>query len=207
MTKSRDTLQRKNVEFAEALRDKNRKLSQTQELYNKVKRKAELGQIERAAFDAVDSSVRLAPQPAMNSQEPHAFLPSHLRDTNERSYPLGHGLGLDATGFTTSRSGSSLQQNEREGPWLRKPTPPHGLAPVFQSYRRTASDQGRADNFHPNIASNTGLPRADSMRQSSVNSPGISQRSNPWAGVGLTSGLKVGQPSGLTGANGPLGSL
>ncbi|EHK15810.1 uncharacterized protein TRIVIDRAFT_135786, partial [Trichoderma virens Gv29-8] len=57
MTKSRDTLQRKNVEFAEALRDKNRKLSQTQELYNKVKRKAELGQIERAAFDAVDSSV------------------------------------------------------------------------------------------------------------------------------------------------------
>ncbi|PTB71013.1 hypothetical protein BBK36DRAFT_1176318 [Trichoderma citrinoviride] len=58
VTASRDVLQRKNEELAEAFKDKSRKLFQTQELYTKVKRKAELGRIERAASDAVDSSIR-----------------------------------------------------------------------------------------------------------------------------------------------------
>lgn len=42
-------------------KDKSRRLLQTQELYDRVKRKAELGQIQRAASDAVDSSLLVAP--------------------------------------------------------------------------------------------------------------------------------------------------
>lgn len=128
MTASRDVLQRKNDELAEAFRDKSRKLFQTQELYTKVKRKAELGQIERAASDAVDSSIRPVPQPAMNSQETHAFLPPHFHENNERSYPLSHGLRFDTTGFTTSPSGLNPQQHEHGGHWPRKRTPSHGEA-------------------------------------------------------------------------------
>ncbi|EHK46249.1 hypothetical protein TRIATDRAFT_240003, partial [Trichoderma atroviride IMI 206040] len=62
VTASRDALRQKNNELAAAYQDKSRKLFQTQELYNRVKKRAELGQIEQAAFDAVDSSTRSVPQ-------------------------------------------------------------------------------------------------------------------------------------------------
>lgn len=137
MTNSRDILQQKNVELAEALRDKNRKLYQTQELYTQVKRKAELGQIERAAYDAVDNSIRLAPQPATNGQEPHGFH-SSFHDTNEPVYSLSHGPRFDTTGFTTGLSGSNLQRNEREDPWARKRTPSHGKVHHYPQVLDTA---------------------------------------------------------------------
>ncbi|KAL6691157.1 hypothetical protein J3F84DRAFT_387720 [Trichoderma pleuroticola] len=211
MTNSRDILQQKNVELAEALRDKNRKLYQTQELYNQVKRKAELGQIERAAYDAVDNSIRLAPQPATNGQEPHGFH-SNFHGANEPVYSLSHGqrfnaTGVPTTGFTTGPSGSNLQRNEREDPWARKRTPSHGLTPESQSYRRTTSGQRRADILTSNIASNKGRPRGGGMRQPGANSPGFPQRGNPWANVALMSGLKAGEPPSQARANGPLMDL
>ncbi|KAJ4857479.1 zinc-RING finger domain-containing protein [Trichoderma breve] len=206
MTNSRDILQQKNVELAEALRDKNRKLYQTQELYTQVKRKAELSQIERAAYDAVDNSIRLAPQPATNGEELHGFH-SSFHDTNEPVYTLSHGPRFDTTGFATGLSGSNLQRNEREDPWARKRTPSHGLTPETQPYRRTTSGQGRADIFPPNIASNKGLSRGGSIRQPGTNSPGFPQRGSPWASVGLSSGLKSGEPPGQTRVNGPLRDL
>lgn len=55
-------MRRKNEELAQACRDKSRRLLQTQELYDKVKRKAEISQIQRAASDAVDTSLHVAPQ-------------------------------------------------------------------------------------------------------------------------------------------------
>jgi E3 ubiquitin-protein ligase CCNP1IP1 len=42
--------------MAQAFRDKNKKLMQTQELYDKLKRKTMMGQMQHAAEDAVDSS-------------------------------------------------------------------------------------------------------------------------------------------------------
>lgn len=57
-----DALRRKNEELIHAHREKNKKLLQTQELYDKVKRKAEMTQIQRAASDAVDSSLQQASQ-------------------------------------------------------------------------------------------------------------------------------------------------
>ncbi|CAJ2501888.1 Uu.00g047410.m01.CDS01 [Anthostomella pinea] len=63
-----DALRKKNDELAQAFKDKNRKLLQTQELYDKLKRKAMMGQIQDAAEDAVDSSLQgtsmSAPTPA-----------------------------------------------------------------------------------------------------------------------------------------------
>ncbi|KAI0148233.1 hypothetical protein F4776DRAFT_660404 [Hypoxylon sp. NC0597] len=50
-------LRRKNDELAQAYKEKNRKLLQIQELYDKLKRKAMLGQIQDAAEDAIDSTL------------------------------------------------------------------------------------------------------------------------------------------------------
>jgi E3 ubiquitin-protein ligase CCNP1IP1 len=51
-----DNLRRKNEELTQTLREKNRKLLQTQELYDKLKRRALLGQVQDAAHDAVDNT-------------------------------------------------------------------------------------------------------------------------------------------------------
>lgn len=52
-----DNLRRKNEELAQAFRDKSRKHSQTQELYDKLKRRVMLSQVQNAASDAVDHTI------------------------------------------------------------------------------------------------------------------------------------------------------
>ena len=60
MTLDQDSLLRKNEELGQAYKEKNRKLLQTQELYDKLKRKAMLGQMQDAASEAVDSTIQAA---------------------------------------------------------------------------------------------------------------------------------------------------
>jgi E3 ubiquitin-protein ligase CCNP1IP1 len=60
MTEEQDALRRKNEELAQAYKEKSRKLLQVQELYDKAKRRAEMGHIRRAASDAVDSTLHHA---------------------------------------------------------------------------------------------------------------------------------------------------
>lgn len=57
MTLDQEALRRKNEELSMAYKEKNRKLLQTQELYDKLKRKAMLGHIQDAALDAVDNTL------------------------------------------------------------------------------------------------------------------------------------------------------
>lgn len=58
MQADQDNLRRKNEELIQAFRDKSRKHLQTQELYDKLKRRAMLGQVQNAASDAVDHSIQ-----------------------------------------------------------------------------------------------------------------------------------------------------
>jgi E3 ubiquitin-protein ligase CCNP1IP1 len=53
MQVDQDGLRRKNEDLVQALREKSRKQLQTQELYDKLKRRAMLGQVQNAALDAV----------------------------------------------------------------------------------------------------------------------------------------------------------
>jgi E3 ubiquitin-protein ligase CCNP1IP1 len=55
MTIAQESLQRKNGELLQAYREKSRKYNQTQELYDKLKRRVMLGQVQDAASDAVDN--------------------------------------------------------------------------------------------------------------------------------------------------------
>lgn len=54
---------RKNDELARTLREKTRKQLQTQELYDKLKRKSMLGQVQNAAIDAVDETIHASVGP------------------------------------------------------------------------------------------------------------------------------------------------
>jgi hypothetical protein len=58
MQVDQDGLRRKNGELIQALREKSRKQLQTQELYDKLKRRAMLGQVQNAALDAVDQNIQ-----------------------------------------------------------------------------------------------------------------------------------------------------
>lgn len=62
MTAEQDALRRKNEEIGQAFKEKSRKVLQLQELYDKVKRRAELGQIRKAASAAVDLTLEAPPQ-------------------------------------------------------------------------------------------------------------------------------------------------
>jgi E3 ubiquitin-protein ligase CCNP1IP1 len=58
MQVDQDGLRRKNEEIMQAYREKSRKYLQTQELYDKLKRRAMLGQVQIAASDAVDHTIQ-----------------------------------------------------------------------------------------------------------------------------------------------------
>jgi len=58
MQADQDSLRRKNEELIQAFREKSRKHLQTQELYDKLKRRAMLGQVQTAASDAVDNTIQ-----------------------------------------------------------------------------------------------------------------------------------------------------
>jgi len=93
----KDSLTRKNDELAQAYKEKSRKLLQTQELYDKLKRKAMLGQIQDAATDAADSQV-LGVDPAgvnvVHPSQPRVMYPSRA-DIPFRAVPV-HSLAEQA---------------------------------------------------------------------------------------------------------------
>lgn len=58
MQLNQEDLQKKTNELADALREKTRKYTQMQELYNKLKRRTLYSQVQTAASDAVDQTLR-----------------------------------------------------------------------------------------------------------------------------------------------------
>ncbi|KAI8632260.1 hypothetical protein F5Y19DRAFT_420293 [Xylariaceae sp. FL1651] len=56
-----DGLRKKYDELLQTFKEKNRRLLQTQELYDRLKRKAMLGQVQDAAEDAVESTLQVPP--------------------------------------------------------------------------------------------------------------------------------------------------
>ncbi|KAG9496948.1 hypothetical protein J7337_011737 [Fusarium musae] len=116
-----DALRRKNDEISRAYKDKSRKVLQLQELYDKVKRKAELGQIQRAASDAVDSTlqtnqmdsgyeVNLPTQIHAEIVPPPAFSQSHR---------------IDISGMNTSLSRNYTNMTREGNHWPRLGGSPH----------------------------------------------------------------------------------
>ncbi|ROW09558.1 hypothetical protein VMCG_02306 [Cytospora schulzeri] len=124
MALDQDDLRRKNDELTQAYKDKSRKLLQTQELYDKLKRKAMLGQIQDAASDAVDTTL---PGGAGANMVAH----SADRFETHGGYEQQFGTPIRQTHYTgrSDRSGvmppqpRMAAQDLREGNWARPPLP------------------------------------------------------------------------------------
>ncbi len=81
-----ESLRRKNEELTQAYKEKNRKFLQVQELYDKLKRKAMLGQMQDAAEDAVDSTLH-GPSAGVPQFEGTS---ENLTNYEEHGSPYGH---------------------------------------------------------------------------------------------------------------------
>jgi E3 ubiquitin-protein ligase CCNP1IP1 len=211
-----DALRRKNMEIAQAHREKSRKLLQTQELYDKVRRRAEIGHIQQAASDAVDSSLSMAPQ--IN----HGFGGATDRDSGEgpmmSSFGQNHRIDMATMNAGVPRSHNAFSRED--GRWPRTGSNFHGQYGqesrqlqilIFQaetSYaavgglRRHALGSSSLLSGTSSLPGHTGTPAPGSgTRRHSPgnNAPSFANNRVGLTGVGLTSGLKVSQPANMPG--------
>jgi E3 ubiquitin-protein ligase CCNP1IP1 len=113
MQLDQENLKQKNEELIQAFREKSRKQLQTQELYDKLKQRAMLGQVQNAAYDAVDHSIQasvtaqqIADRVDGQTQRPQPPLFSHMQDAGAHlrhpspnsSKSVAHLIGHNGTG-------------------------------------------------------------------------------------------------------------
>ncbi|POR37416.1 Uncharacterized protein TPAR_02398 [Tolypocladium paradoxum] len=112
-------MRRKNEELAQAYRDKSRKLLQTQELYDKVKRKAEMGHIQRAASDAVDSTLHVASQSQTATREFEGYNQDTQPEPRNTFALFSQTNRFDVAGMNSGIPRSSLHHVGVEDGWMR----------------------------------------------------------------------------------------
>ncbi len=111
MQVDQDSLSRKNEELIQALREKSRKHLQTQELYDKLKRRAMLGQVQSAASDAVDQNIQAsvtASRFADNQTQNHRPPPPPLFSNQQTS-------GMQTPGMVSGSGSNGGAQIGRNG--------------------------------------------------------------------------------------------
>lgn len=113
MRAENNNLQKKNDELAKAFQEKNRKLLQTQELYDRLKQKALLGQVQDAAESAIDSALY---PPRVSEQR--------LGENSRLSIPVHSDSNAPYEQYHSSRSRGIQSfhhpgEPERTGSWFR----------------------------------------------------------------------------------------
>lgn len=127
-----DSSRRKNEELVQALREKSRKHLQTQELYDKLKRRAMLGQVQNAASDAVDHNIQASvtanryvdrldeqnhhpPPPHFTNQQSMSLQnsgpPDDGRNMGPPSFRAGSSGGNDWAGYSSRESIQRMVSN------------------------------------------------------------------------------------------------
>ncbi|KAK8042812.1 hypothetical protein PG994_013295 [Apiospora phragmitis] len=196
-TDEQKVLRDKNAELAQAYKDKNRKLLQVQELYDKLKRKAMLGQIQDAAEDAIDSNFR--PDVAIDGGV-HAYGDD---DPNVAPFYQGQGAPYGRPGRqlsdTTNRMGSIYSTRDglvSQGPSFPRTIGAQADIPITPSThrQRLGEPTGLGLNAVPGLAS--GSVRSPRLT-ANVRAPlselhGNFRHNGRLTTGGLSSGLKVG---------------
>jgi E3 ubiquitin-protein ligase CCNP1IP1 len=123
MSVDQDNLRRKNDELIHAYKEKNRKLMQTQELYDKLKRRDMLGQVQNAASDAVDHTIQASVNAnrfvdMMNNQSQTQAQRSAQAPqlSNIQNNSLRYS-GEAPSGGGPSRVTSNVRNDSRDGAW------------------------------------------------------------------------------------------
>lgn len=213
MNLEHDSLRRKNEELAQAYKEKNRKLLQTQELYDKLKRKAMLGHIQDAASDAVDTTLQetssyAAQQVDRGVYEHHIgtpLRPTQFAKRSDRPGPVPMQAQMMAPDPRAGTwAGPAFQQGKlpiqlisAQSPDTLVADPP--MTPL--KHRQRPGADGLGLSAVPGLVSGTPVPLHGSGR---VRQPLRELQNNPRAntesfpGVGLSSHLKTSQ--GLVGS-------
>ncbi|TQV93023.1 NEDD8-activating enzyme E1 regulatory subunit [Cordyceps javanica] len=134
LTTENEDSRKKNEELSKAYKEKNRQLSQTQELHDKLRHTVEMGNIQRAATDAIDS--RFQQQPSSRHFAPQNAATYHSSNPRPGSVAGFRGYGADADPRRTSEGGI------RGGPMETG----HG------SWRRDGSATGHVPNAPPTFS-------------------------------------------------------
>ncbi|KAI4167747.1 MAG: hypothetical protein LQ343_006942 [Gyalolechia ehrenbergii] len=116
----REKLQSENTNLVTAFREKGRKHQQTQELYDRLKRKEMTAATQSAAFESVDDvlgSVNARASQARPPQHSFSSRPQEHRDGAQHPYDLGQDLNHNRVGS----NGSSGRGGATMPPPLRRP--------------------------------------------------------------------------------------
>ncbi|KAL9601406.1 MAG: hypothetical protein Q9179_002881 [Wetmoreana sp. 5 TL-2023] len=113
-------LQSENTNLVAAFREKSRKHQQTQELYDRLKRKEMTAATQSAAFESVDEVLNhVAGRTGQGRSQQHSFIPRPhgQRDLSQYHYDSGQDLGHRREGSNGSGGSSGMMP-----PPLRRPT-------------------------------------------------------------------------------------
>ncbi|KAJ0326349.1 hypothetical protein COL5a_006858 [Colletotrichum fioriniae] len=220
-------MRRKHEELARSYQDKCRKLTQVQELYDKVKRKAELGQMEAAASDAVDSNLQYGTQlPAFEFPE-SAARQNIYEQQSQSAYNDAHSYVGPERGHRRPLTGGGGSAPLRDDRAWSKPGPAQGTPDTVNMRRNCTltkcaggfvstprgTPRGHGSDSHERFGLSTAsglgtgtgtpMPRGPSGNLPLARHPPISRGRG--LGVGLSSGIRTGHTShgsyGSTGRN------
>lgn len=202
MALDQETLRRKNEELSSAYKEKNRKLLQMQELYDKLKRKAMLGHIQDAASDAVNTTLHIGTTMAAH----------HLgRNGHQGTYDQQFETPYDAPRYadrldqnaTMSHQALMGPPNMQNAAWAR-PARPRGMCEIPSTpstHRQRLGESSTGLSAVPGLVAGTpvGLRGEGRMRQP-LGEMQLNQRPNVdnFTRAGLSSHLKTGQGRDMT---------
>ncbi|TVY13576.1 E3 ubiquitin-protein ligase [Lachnellula arida] len=206
-----DSSRRKNEELLQALREKSRKHMQTQELYDKLKRRAMLGQVQNAASDAVDHNIQASVTAnryvdrldEQNQHPPQPHFTNQQSISQQNSGPPDDGRNMGPPSFRGGNGGnewagySSRESIQQIHPIQTPSTHRQRFAPENQPLPRLGPS-----NMQFNGHMGTPMPqKRPSPRQPLANLGTNAGGGSGFAGYGMSAGMKVSNPASAA-ANG-----
>ncbi|KAL8938010.1 MAG: hypothetical protein Q9216_004119, partial [Gyalolechia sp. 2 TL-2023] len=201
----REKLQSENTNLVAAFREKSRKHQQTQELYDRLKRKEMTAATQSAAFDSVDDvlgNVNVRASQARPPQQSFSSRPQEHRDGVQYPYDLGQDLGHHRAGS----NGSSGRGRVTLPPPLRRPAAfgghlfNTGNTNTTPSQHRTQlgpqmpnMHQQNTSRQNPGFAAGPSHDPTPSRRMPLGNVSGNSVNRSNYGGYGMSAGAKIGR--------------
>ncbi|RGP66402.1 e3 ubiquitin- ligase ccnb1ip1 [Fusarium longipes] len=202
-----ESLRRKHEEVSQAFKEKSRKVLQLQELYDKVKRRAELGQIQRAASDAVDHTLQAAQlDPGYSG---HMTAQNNVKGNSAPAFRQSH--RVDVSGINSGAARNYHNMTTEGNQWSRLGGSSHrdiSGVPVGGLRRPGVGGSTLHQGTGLPTLTGTSMTGFGRSRQSPNNfTPSFINHRGGLAGVGLTSGIKVSQASNTPAMDVPMGHL
>lgn len=163
-------LRQKNDEFAQAYKEKSQRLLQTQDLYDRLKRVAEMGNIQRAATDAVTHALSTGSANQLRRQ-------GHISSPDRNNFVTSNTRGYTYNNRLMEPHRNSLLSDNRvvSAPW------------PWQDSRAPAS------NIRPPIAASPIAFQSEFKENASYTNFGSDRR--PLGNLGIAGGVKMSSPS------------